>query len=153
MKNQFSKVWKSSKQPRKQKKYLAKAPLHIRKNFLNINLSKELRNKHGKRNIQAKQGDTVRVTKGKFKGKTGKIQSVDLKRTLLTVENVQVKKQDGSNANVKMRPSNLQITELGERPQKMGEQKNTSEKSSSEKPKSTKKASSNKQAEAKQGDK
>ena len=51
MKSQFSKSWKSSKQPRKQRKYIAKAPLHIKRKLMGVNLSKELRKKHGKRNI------------------------------------------------------------------------------------------------------
>ena len=44
MKKIFSKHWKSSKQPRKQRKYRAKAPLHIKRKLLNVNLSKELMN-------------------------------------------------------------------------------------------------------------
>lgn len=156
MNSQFSRTWNSSKQPRKQRKYLAKAPLHIRKNFLKVNLSKELREKQGKRNMQVKQGDTVRVMRGKFKGKKGKVQSVNLKDSRLTVEGIQVKKQDGSNANVKMRPSNLQITELGERVKKdKGEntKKSTSKKTTKKaESKSTKKASSNEEGQNKQGE-
>jgi large subunit ribosomal protein L24 len=119
-----------------------------------VNLSKELRQKQGKRNMQVKQGDTVRVMRGKFKGKKGKVQNVSLKDSRLTVEGIQVKKQDGSNANVKMRPSNLQITELGERVKK-GEEKDkkpesnkTTKKSES---KSTKKSYSNEKQHNNQG--
>ena len=112
MKKEFSTTWKSSKQPRKQKKYLAKAPLHIRKKFVKINLSKELRNKHEKRNIQVKKDDIVKIMRGKYKGKKGKILEVKLKISKVVVEGIQVKKQDGSKANVNLRPSNLQIIEL-----------------------------------------
>ena len=49
---------------------------------------------------------------GKFRKKTGKIISVDTKRSRIAVEGVTVKKQDGSKENVKFHPSNLQITEL-----------------------------------------
>ena len=115
MKKKFSTSWKGSKQPRKQRKYLANAPLHLRKKFVSINLSKELRKKEGKRNIVAKKGDKVRIFSGKFKGKTGKILEVNLKRSKIIVENIQVKKQDGSKANIKLQPSNLQIIELAER--------------------------------------
>jgi len=34
MKKIFSTHWKASKQPRKQRKYRAKAPLHIKRKFL-----------------------------------------------------------------------------------------------------------------------
>ena len=115
MKKKFSTHWKGSKQPRKQRKYLANAPLHLRKKFVSINLSKELRKKEGKRNLPAKKGDKVKIFSGKFKGKTGKILEVNLKRAKIIVENIQVKKQDGSKANIKLQPSNLQIIELAER--------------------------------------
>jgi len=79
MKKKFSTQWKSSKQPRKKRKYVANAPLHLRKKFVSINLSKELRKKTNKRNIPAKKGDKVKICVGKFKGKTGKILTVNLK--------------------------------------------------------------------------
>lgn len=115
MKKKFSTSWKGSKQPRKQRKYIANAPLHLRKKFVSINLSKELRKKVGKRNIPAKKGDKVKIFSGKFKGKTEKILSVNLKTSKIILENIQVKKQDGSKANVKMQPSNLQIIEMADR--------------------------------------
>ena len=115
MKKKFSTHWKSSKQPRKKRKYVANAPLHLRKKFVSINLSKELRKKKNKRNIPAKKGDKVKICVGKFKGKTGKILTVNLKTSKVIVEEIQVKKQDGSKVNFKLQPSNLQIIELAER--------------------------------------
>ena len=112
MKKKFSTAWKGSKQPRKQRKYAAKAPLHIKRKLLSVNLSKELRKKIGKRNAVVRKGDNVKVMTGKFKGKTGKIIQVFTKKTKVTVEGIQVKKQDGSKANIKLQPSNLQIIEL-----------------------------------------
>ena len=79
MKKKFSTSWKSSKQPRKQRKYLAKAPLHIKKKFVSVNLSKELRKKHGKRNLSIRKDDVAKIKRGKFKGKQGKVLSVKLK--------------------------------------------------------------------------
>jgi large subunit ribosomal protein L24 len=93
MKNKFSKKWIESKQPRKKRKYLANAPLHLKKKMLSVHLSKELREKFKTRNVVVRKGDHVKVLRGKFKGKTGKIISVDIKK-------------------VKIMPSNLQITEL-----------------------------------------
>mgnify|MGYP002338732062 CR=1 FL=1 len=80
MKQEFNKNWKSSKQPRKQRKYSANAPLHISRKSLASNLSKILRKRHGIRNIPIKQGDKVKVMRGKFKGKTGTINEVNRKR-------------------------------------------------------------------------
>ncbi len=112
MKKEFSTHWKESKQPRKQRKYLANAPLHLRKKFIAVNLSQELRKKHGIRNISVRKGDVVKIKRGKFKDKQGKITNVKLKKGKVTIENIQVKKQDGSKVDIYLQPSNLQIIEL-----------------------------------------
>jgi large subunit ribosomal protein L24 len=112
MRKKFSTKWKSSKQPRKQRKYLANAPLHIKKKLMGVNLSKELRKKYHKRSIPVRKKDVVKIVRGKFKGKRGKIIWVILKAQKVEVEGIQIKKQDGSKVNVKLRPSNLQIIEL-----------------------------------------
>ena len=112
MKKKFSKKWKSSKQPRKQRKYLANAPLSVKKKFVNVNLSKELRKKYSIRNIQARKDDVVKIMRGKFKRKQGKIVEVKIKISKITVEGIQVKKQDNSKVNVRLQPSNLQIIQL-----------------------------------------
>jgi len=112
MKQKFSTSWKASKKPAKQRKYAANAPLHIKKKFVSVNLSKELRKKYEKRNIPVRKEDNVKIMRGKFKGKEGKVLKIELKKSKVTVEGIQIKKQDGSKVNVKMQPSNLQITEL-----------------------------------------
>ncbi len=112
MKKKFSTSWKSSKQPRKQRKYVAQAPLHVKKKLVSVNLSKELRKKHEKRNLAVRKDDVVKIKRGKYKGKQGKVLSVKLKMQKITVEGIQVKKLDGSKVNVNLRPSNLQIIEL-----------------------------------------
>lgn len=123
MKKEFSKEWKASKQPRKQRKYLANAPLHIKRKKLSINLSKELRKKVSKRNVVVRKDDKVKITRGKFKGKTGKVLEVFTKISKVVVEGIQVTKRDGSKANVKMQPSNLQIIEMVDRNKKQVEKK------------------------------
>ena len=115
MKNKFSTNWRESKQPRKQRKYRANAPLHLRKKFVNVNLSKDLRKKQKKRSIQIKKGDKVKIMRGGFSGEVGKVLEVNLKKSLVIVEGIQVKKRDGSKVNIKLQPSNLQIIELSER--------------------------------------
>jgi ribosomal protein uL24 len=112
MKKIFSTHWKASKQPRKQRKYRAKAPLHIKRKFLAVNLSKELRKKHGKRSIVPRKGDKVKITKGKNKGKSGKISRIRVNLEKIYIENMQVKKQDGSKVHFPFRAANLQIIEL-----------------------------------------
>ncbi len=79
---------------------------------MSSNLSKELRKKHDKRNIPVKKGDKVRIMVGEFKKKTGKIDSVDLKKLKLTIEGIYRTKKDGSKVGVYFDPSNIQIQEL-----------------------------------------
>ena len=112
MKRKFSTSWIGSSQPRKQRKYRANAPIHIKRNLLSVSLSKELRKKYGKRNISIRKGDVVKITKGKFKGKQGKVLIVKIKREKIYIDGMNVKKQDGSKVNVPFRAPNLQIVEL-----------------------------------------
>lgn len=112
MKQKFNKNWKASKQPRKQKKYSANAPLHLRRKFTSVNLSKELRKRYGKRNLPVRKGDKVKVMVGKFRKNEGKVTKVMLKTSKVIVDGVQIKKKDGSKVDIKMEPSNLQIIEL-----------------------------------------
>ena len=119
MKKKFSKKWKASKRPSKQKKFVANAPLHLKKKMVSVNLSRTLRKKIGKRNIPVKKNDVVKIARGKFKGKQGKVLEVKLKFGKIIVEGIQVTKMDNSKANVKLQPSNLQIVELAERGKKI----------------------------------
>jgi len=112
MRKKFSSSWKGSKQKRKQRKYLANASLHLRHKFLASNLSKELRKKHSRRNFPLRKGDKVKVMRGKFKGKEGKINNVNLKKIKVSIEGIQIQKKDGTKINVYFHPSKLQILEL-----------------------------------------
>ena len=112
MKKTFSKYWKASKQPRKQRKYLARAPLHIKRKFLSSNLSKKLREKYKRRSFPLRKNDVVKIMRGGFRKKTGKIGDVDLKRMRVSIEGIQRAKKDGTKVNVFFNPSNLQIQEL-----------------------------------------
>jgi len=136
MKQKFSTKWKASKQPRKQRKYIAKAPLHLRKKFVSSNLTKDLRKKNEKRNLALKKGDKVKVMRGKFKNKQGKVLEVKLKTGKIYVEGLQTKKNDGSKVNVAMRASNLQIIEMADRGKKI---KKNLEKTEDKKPMEKKK--------------
>lgn len=112
MKKKFSTKWKASKQPRKQRKFLANAPLHIKKKMLSSNLSKDLKKKWKKRNVSLRKGDLVKIMRGKFKKKQGKITEIKMKTGKIYIEGIQKKKQDGSKVNIPLKASNLQIIEL-----------------------------------------
>src|SRR3989344_656852 len=96
MKKLFSTHWKSSKQPRKQRKYIARAPLHIKHKFLGSHLSKELRHKYKIRSLPLKKDDEVIIKRGQFKGTRGKIEKVNLRKTRIYVKEAQITKLDGN---------------------------------------------------------
>lgn len=109
MKSEFSKSWNSSKQPRKQVKFRANAPNHISRTFMGSTLDKELRNKYGRRTIEVRKGDEVKVMRGKFRGKQGKVGIVDIKRTRLQIDGIQRVKAGGEKLITWFHPSNVKI--------------------------------------------
>ena len=112
MKKLFSKHWNSSTQVRKQRKYRFNAPLHLKRKFLHVHLAPALRTKYGLRNIGVRKGDKVKVLRGQFKKKEGKVERVDTKREKVYVTGIEVIKKDGSKVMLKITPSNLMIMEL-----------------------------------------
>ncbi|QDA30772.1 50S ribosomal protein L24 [Thermococcus indicus] len=101
-----------TRQPRKQRKFLYNAPLHLRSKVMAATLSEDLRNKYGVRSLPIREGDKVRVMRGDFKGKEGKVVEVDLKRYRIHVEGVTHKKTDGTEVFYPLHPSNVMIIEL-----------------------------------------
>lgn len=108
----WSRSWKGSKSRRKQIKYVKNAPLHIKKRFMTSTLSKELKKKHGKRNMRVRKGDKVKIMRGQFNKTTGKITRVDTKKIKTYVEGAELIKKDGSKSQYPIHPSNLMIIEL-----------------------------------------
>jgi large subunit ribosomal protein L24 len=108
----FSSAWKSSTKPSKQRKYRYGAPLHIRKKFLSVHLSNDLKKKHGMRNITVKTGDKVKIIKGDYKGREGKVSQVSLKKTLVYVEGIERQRRDGTKSMLGIAPANMILTEL-----------------------------------------
>ncbi len=79
-------------------------------------LSKELREKEGKkRSARVHKGDSVKVLRGAFKGKSGKVSRVDVKGSRLFVEGIVLKKQSGQEKPAPLEPSNVVLTALAER--------------------------------------
>ncbi len=108
----FSKHWRSSKNLKKQKKYRYNAPLHIRKNMLAVNLSKELRKRFGRRSIPVRKGDRVTIMRGDFKKKSGKVDRVDHKKLMVYIESIEKTKRDGTKVRPGIQPSNIQLVDV-----------------------------------------
>ncbi len=108
----WSKSWKGSKKPKKQRKYVARAPPHIKNRFLGVHLSKELRQKHQMRSIRVRKGDKVLVMKGSFTGKTGAVEKVNVIRGLVYVQGIELTRKEGGKIQIPIKAPNLLITEL-----------------------------------------
>ena len=98
-----------SKQPRKQRKALYNAPAHARGKYLSATLSKDLREKIGKKSLPLRSGDKVRVLRGDFKGHEGEVLEVDYGSYKVTIEEVTLSKPDGTAVFLPVDPSNLMI--------------------------------------------
>jgi len=112
MKREWSSAWKGSKQPRKQRKYRANAPLHLRRKFLAVHLSKELRLKYSRRAIPVRSGDKVKILIGSHHGRSGKVDRVDNRHSKVYITGIEAIKKDGSKTMPPLQPSNLMIIEL-----------------------------------------
>ncbi len=112
MKSRWARTWNASKQPRKQRKYRYNAPLHIKSKFLGSHLSKELRKKYGRRSLRIRVGDKVLIARGKFSGKTGKIERVDIKTSKVYITGMEFIKKDGAKLLSPIHASNLIITDI-----------------------------------------
>ncbi len=108
----FSTEWKSSKKPRKQRKYRLSAPLHIKQKLAHSHLSKELRKKYGRRSIGIRKGDRVRVMRGRFRKHEGKVESVSIGKPSVLVSGAEITKKDGNKKLIGINPSNLMIMEM-----------------------------------------
>lgn len=79
---------------------------------MSAHLDKPLRAKYAMRNIPVRKGDEVKILKGKFKGKTGKVDVVEMQNKRVTVEGINNTKKDGTAVKVWFHPSNLMIKTL-----------------------------------------
>ena len=115
MKSEFNKSWNSSKQPRKQVKFRANAPNHIKRKFRGSTLDKPLREKYGRRSIEIRKGDEVKIMRGKFKGKQGKVGNVDVKYCRIQVDGIQRTKAGGEKLITWFHPSKVKIIILDDK--------------------------------------
>ncbi len=108
----WSKSWKASKKPSKQRRYVVNAPLHIRNKLIASHLSKELRKKYNTRSVRIRKGDRVKVMRGSFKGKVGAVDRVGVRNSKVYITGIEFVKKDGSKALFPIHPSNLLVQEL-----------------------------------------
>ena len=108
----WSKTWKSSTDPQKQRKYRENAPQHVKDNFISANLSHNLREELGTRNLGIRNGDRVKVMRGDRKGAEGIVNEIDRENERVFIDGVEKEAVDGSVHQIPLRPSNVQIQSL-----------------------------------------
>ena len=85
---------------------------HIRSKQLGATLSKDLREKYGKRNTRVVKGDTIRVMRGEFKGIDGKVTQISTEKSGVAIEGIKREKLKGGNVDIYIHTSNVMITGL-----------------------------------------
>ncbi|RDB21173.1 60S ribosomal protein L26-2 [Hypsizygus marmoreus] len=97
---------------RKSRKAHFSAPSSIRRKLMSSSLSKELRSKHNTRSLPIRKDDEVRIVRGKYKGREGKVTQVYRKKWVIHVDRVQRDKSNGATAPIGINPSNVVITTI-----------------------------------------
>ncbi|PPQ63090.1 hypothetical protein CVT24_005945 [Panaeolus cyanescens] len=97
---------------RKSRKAHFSAPSSIRRKIMSSALSKELRAKHNARSLPIRKDDEVRIVRGKYKGREGKVTQVYRKKWVIHVDRVHRDKSNGATASIGIHPSNVVITTI-----------------------------------------
>ncbi|MCL4365009.1 MAG: 50S ribosomal protein L24 [Candidatus Marsarchaeota archaeon] len=103
-----------SSKPRKQRKFRFTAPMHVRQNFVNVHISKELSSRLGikRRSIEVRKGDTVRIMSGDSKGKSGKVSEVRLRTGKILIEGIIKKDAKGKEKQIPVQASNVYLSDI-----------------------------------------
>ncbi len=120
----FSKSWKSSKKPRKQRKYTYNAPLHLKRKLVKAKVSKEIEEKYNVKTLIVRKNDKVKILRGEYKGKEGKVigfSKKDYRRVL--IEGVELTKKAGEKKHIPIHHSNLIIISAEEDPKRFKRKK------------------------------
>jgi len=75
-------------------------------------LSKELRGKHNTRSLPIRKDDEVKIVRGTYKGREGKVTQVYRKKWVIHVDRVQRDKSNGATAPIGINPSKVVITTI-----------------------------------------
>jgi large subunit ribosomal protein L24 len=103
-------LYMKSAKARKQRKRMFNATLNVKQKLVAAHLSKEMKTQLKKRSLPIRKGDEVKVLRGKFKGTSGKVTKVDLKRAEIFVDSIKRKRINGEETQVAIHPSNFVIT-------------------------------------------
>ncbi|OJT06089.1 60S ribosomal protein L26-2 [Trametes pubescens] len=97
---------------RKSRKAHFAAPSSVRRKIMSSSLSKELRTKYNTRSIPIRKDDEVRIVRGKYKGREGKVTQVYRKKWVIHVDRVQRDKSNGASVPIGIHPSKVVVTTI-----------------------------------------
>ena len=103
---------KVSSSRRTQRKAHFQAPSSKRRLLMSAPLSAELKTKHNVRSMPIRRGDEVKVARGSFAGREGKVTSVYRKKYVIHVEKIDKEKVTGDHKPIGLSASNVVITKL-----------------------------------------
>jgi large subunit ribosomal protein L26e len=79
---------------------------------MSASLSKELREKHSVRSLPIRVNDEVKIVRGIYKGREGKITQVYRRKFVVHVERITRQKVNGQAVPIGIHPSNVFITKI-----------------------------------------
>ncbi|CAE7210340.1 RPL26L1 [Symbiodinium sp. CCMP2592] len=97
---------------RKNRKAYFTAPSHIRRVLMSAPLSKDLRTKYNVRAVPIRRDDEVRIVRGHYNDREGKVTQVYRKKFRIHVERVTRDKANGQPVPIPIHPSKVEITKL-----------------------------------------
>ncbi|ABO98896.1 Ribosomal protein L26, component of cytosolic 80S ribosome and 60S large subunit, partial [Ostreococcus lucimarinus CCE9901] len=97
---------------RKTRKAHFTAPSSERRKIMSAPLASELKAQYGANAVPIRVNDEVRVTRGKFKNREGKVEQVYRKKWVIHIKNITRDKVNGATINVGVDPSKVLITKL-----------------------------------------
>src|SRR2546428_14124975 len=107
----------TSTKPRTQRKRAANAPLHTKRIMASSHLAPEIRDKskvHLPRALPVRKGDTVRIMRGGFRGKEGKVVSVDRVHSTAVIEGITIEKVDEKKVARPLDAANRLVVRMGD---------------------------------------
>lgn len=102
----------ASYKPKKMRKRMFTAPMHKKQKALSAHLSEKLATEQKCRSLPVRKSDIVKIVRGEFKGREGKITSVDVNEHKVFIEKIVRKKSNGEEYEIGIDPSNTIIMDL-----------------------------------------
>jgi len=96
----------------KSRKAHFKSDSTTRRKLMSAHLDKELASKYNARSIPSRKDDEVKVVRGQFKNREGKVETVYRKKFVIHIERLTREKSNGATVKIGVHPSNVVITKL-----------------------------------------